>query len=606
MKSQLHNRKIFRNLRLKQFQAVALGMAMASFSMFSTHLNAQGTWTKITAAAPDPNFGVMLLLSDGTVMAKSSAGSTDGYGKIWDRLTPDSHGSYVNGTWSKTSIAPMINSRLYFSSQVLQDGRVYVAGGEYGSGNSKAETYDPLTNVWTATPNPGHVFSDANSEILPDGRVLNALVEGSLRGNLIYNPATNTFINGASCLGIHNESTWVKLPDGSILMVDRQSTSSERYIPSLNTWVSDATLPVSLYDPYGLECGGGVLLPDGRAFFIGSTGATAYYTPSGTNSPGTWAAGPTIPNSLGAPDAAAAMMVNGHVLMAVSPKPTSANHFPTPTYFAEFNPLTNKYKPLTAPAGGNSVNISCYLTNMVCLPDGTILYGQQSSNSYYVYTPSGAVVSSGKPTISSIVKDGTGSSYTITGTQFNGISEGATYGDDFQMNTNYPVIRLTSGTNVYYARTFNWSSTGVKTGSLPTTAQFTLPAGLPAGTYSLVVTANGIASNAVSFTPASPAASSYIAESATSNDNTLVVVELNAYPNPAKDQTTIYFTTTHSTNVSIKVYDVNGKETKALLNATLAKGDHTLPLNTSSFSKGIYFIKMVTDSGIKNQKLIVQ
>ncbi|NOU08308.1 MAG: M48 family metalloprotease, partial [Hyphomicrobiaceae bacterium] len=41
-------------------------------------------------------------------------------------------------------------------------------------------------------------------------------------------------------------------------------------------------------------------------------------------------------------------------------------------------------------------------------------------------------------------------------------TEGAAYGDDWQMSTNYPLVRLTSGGGtVYYARTFNWSSTGV-------------------------------------------------------------------------------------------------------------------------------------------------
>src|SRR5262249_24322655 len=54
--------------------------------------------------------------------------------------------------------------------------------------------------------------------------------------------------------------------------------------------------------------------------------------------------------------------------------------------------------------------------------------------------------------------------------------------------------------NVYYARTSNWSSTGIATGSTPVSTQFVLPSGLPAGTFSLSVIANGIASAPVSFT----------------------------------------------------------------------------------------------------------
>jgi len=459
---------------------------------------AQGAWTPVATVAPHPNGGVMLLLSDGTVMAKTGSGGGS-IGNLWDRLTPNASGSYANGTW--TTLPAMIDTRLYFSSQVLKDGRVFVAGGEYGTGGAKGETYNPLTNSWTAAPASGHYFSDANSEILPDGRVLEALVEGSLTGTLIYNPVTNTWSNGPTCLGIHNESVWVKLPDNSILFVNRNTTSSERYIPASNQWVNDGTVPVALYDPYGLETGSAFLLPDGRAWFIGSPGTTAYYTPSGTTSPGTWAAGPTIPGGQGCPDAAAAMMVNGKILCAVSPAPSSFGVFQSPTAYYEFNYLTNTFTQIHAPSGGYTVNQPCYYTGMLDLPDGTVLYADQYSSQYYVYTPDGTPLAAGKPTISNITQNSC-TSFTITGTQFNGISEGASYGDDWQMNTNYPIIRLTNGSNVYYARTLNWNSTGVRRGNLADTTQFTLPSGLPLATYSLVVTANGIASDPVSFFPA--------------------------------------------------------------------------------------------------------
>ncbi len=69
------------------------------------------------------------------------------------------------------------------------------------------------------------------------------------------------------------------------------------------------------------------------------------------------------------------------------------------------------------------------------------------------------------------------------------------------MATNYPIVELKDecGQSLL-RRTFNWSSTGVATGSMPVTTDFTLPAGLPLGTYSLTVIANGIASDPVSFT----------------------------------------------------------------------------------------------------------
>lgn len=55
---------------------------------------------------------------------------------------------------------------------------------------------------------------------------------------------------------------------------------------------------------------------------------------------------------------------------------------------------------------------------------------------------------------------------------------------------------------MYYARTFNFGSLDVATESTPVLADFALATGLPSGSFSLVAVANGIASGAVSFTPA--------------------------------------------------------------------------------------------------------
>ena len=450
---------------------------------------AQGTWTPLVRTAPHGNAGVMILMTDGTVLCKSSSGG--GQGTVFDKLTPDASGSYVNGTW--TSIAAMHDDRLYFSSQVLADGRLYVAGGEYGAGGSKSEVYNPVTNTWTMCPQIvfSHIISDANSEILPNGKVLQSLVDtGATRLNYLWNPATNTYTPTGSTLRTNNEAMWLKLPDSSILFIDNYGMTSERYIPSTGTWVNDGIVPVNLYDPYGSEAGAAFMLPDGRAFFIGSTATSAYYTPSGTTAPGTWTAGPGVPG-MGAPDAASAMMPNGKILEALSPVARADNHFPDSTYFYEFDYLTNTYTPVLTPTGTAFLNQACYITNMLDLPDGTVLFANQGSNRYYEYVPGSAPLAAGKPTINNIIEN-TCDSFTITGTLFNGISEGAGYGDDWQMESNYPIVRLTSGTNVYYAKTTFWNRIGaVMTGTLPDTTQFKLPATVPNGTYNVQVVANG-------------------------------------------------------------------------------------------------------------------
>src|SRR5262249_28022169 len=288
----------------------------------------------------------LLLLSDGTVMA-ANAGDRN-----WFVLTPDVKGSYINGTWK--TIAPMQDMRLYYSSQVLQDGRVFIAGGEYGTGKTTAEVYDPLSNRWTYTPLAWQSFSDSISEILPDGSVLIAPVGPVPSGTtIIYNPTSNSWLPGGKLFrgSYQDEASWVKLPDDSILTIDPFGTNSERYLPGSNTWINDSSVPVALYDPYGGELGAAFLLADGRAFFLGSSGHTAFYTPTPTPAPGTWARGPDFPNGQGTPDAPAAMMVNGKILCVTSPAPTSSNHFPTPASFYEFDPSSNSFTNVPFPAG---------------------------------------------------------------------------------------------------------------------------------------------------------------------------------------------------------------------------------------------------------------
>jgi hypothetical protein len=467
------------------------------------------TWIRLTRDAPGP-VNLLLLLSDGTVMAANNENTA--VHSNWYRLWPDAQGSYVNGAW--TTLASMHATRLYYASQVLRDGRVFVAGGEFGSGGPYAEVYDPLTDTWTdITPPPplwdpaNDNFDDCNSEVLPDGSVLLMPVRPHTAGvGLRYNPATNVWSNAGPLVhaSFQDEASWVKLPDNSILTIDPFKTRSERYIPATNTWIEDGTLPVPLYDPYGHELGAGTLLPSGNAFFLGATGYTAVYTPSGSTAPGVWTAGPMIPEGQGTPDAPAAMLPNGRILCSVSPAPSGDDHFPSPTRFYEYDWQSNAFAPVAAPDGASDPG-PCYTGTMLVLPDGNVLFSHMGTG-VYEYQPADGPLAAAKPVVLRVSPNADGS-YHLTGTGLNGICEGAWYGDDLQMNTNYPLVRLTptptrgDGSAVYYARTFNWSSTGVRTGSQVTSTEFVPPASLPEGTYSLVVIANGIASDAACLAP---------------------------------------------------------------------------------------------------------
>ena len=106
-------------------------------------------------------------------------------------------------------------------------------------------------------------------------------------------------------------------------------------------------------------------------------------------------------------------------------------------------------------------------TIKIVLPTGQVLFTHQTTD-VNIYTPLGTPNAAWAPTITSVPSSlSLGSTYTISGTQFNGLTQGAYYGDDRQSATNYPLVRITNNatSHVFYARTHGHSSMGVATGS---------------------------------------------------------------------------------------------------------------------------------------------
>ena len=148
------------------------------------------------------------------------------------------------------------------------------------------------------------------------------------------------------------------------------------------------------------------------------------------------------------------------------------------------------------PVGAN-LTPGAYPKRFLTLPTGQVLFSDASSQAW-IYTPDGAASPQYKPVVNSIVYNGAGI-FTLTGKQLNGQSAGAAYGDDDQMDTNYPIVRFvaTDGSGkVFYAKTTNWSSVTVDGGiTSPQTVTVTLnPAMTTPGNYAMIVGGAGIAS----------------------------------------------------------------------------------------------------------------
>lgn len=458
-----------------------------------------------------------LLLTDGTVIVHDATAAD------WWRLTPDSNGSYVNGTWSQIASLPSGYAPTWFASQVLPDGRVIINGGEYNFGSAVwtnlGAIYDPIANAWTSVSPPVNwtTIGDAQSTLLANGTYMLANCCQTANGGglqALWNGGSSWTSTGSGKFDENDEEGWTLLPDGNVLTVDAYvdtgtcGTHSEIYNSATGAWSSAGSTIQQLPDCNSsfpsYEMGPQVLRPDGTVVAFGGTTTGTAHTAIFNASNGSWSAGPNLPILSSVPytlaDAPAALEPSGTILFAASPGNwTSSEEFPTPAHFFEFGP-TNAITQVADTADAGSV--SSYCVNFLVLPTGQILATDACAADIEIYTPTGTYNSSWAPVVSSVPTSlSAGSSYQLTGVQLNGLSQGAAYGDDAQASTNYPLIRITNNStgHVFYARTFSHSNSSIAPDQSSAT-MFTVPSNIEAGSGALVVVANGIPSQPVAVT----------------------------------------------------------------------------------------------------------
>ena len=485
--------------------AIAVATLLLALSGCGSHTNNTFTTTpppaqnlKTLANQPPDGAGVGFLLTDGSVVFQGNKAFD------WFKLAPDQSGSYAKGTWSQIASLPAGYVPADFASSVLADGRLVILGGEYINSNfvlsNLGAIYDPVTNAWASlgAPSGWDYIGDSPSVVLPDGQFLVGRKVDMLMAAL--DPITLQWTAMASTgkSDFNAEEGWTLLPDGSVLTFDvKNAPNSERYIPSLAMWVTAGSTIVDLHSPtsvsgcltYGGGCyfppgevGPAILRPDGTVFATGSKsiagpGHTAIYTPPAVRTdPGSWTVGPDFPNNDNAGDSFAVLLPNGHVLV----EGNSGKLY-------EFDGTT-----LTANA---SVKPG---SSLLVLPTGEVIVG---GDTVQLYTPSGKPSAAWAPTITTFPATvARGSTYSISGTQFNGLSQAAAFGDEEETATNYPLVRITNQAtgHLFYARTHDHNTMAVATGSTLVSTSFDVPAVMETGPSSLAVVANGIASTGVS------------------------------------------------------------------------------------------------------------
>ncbi len=496
---------------LRMIGVVLLALVCCS-AVYAQEPFTPGTWTSVnTSNMPISYAGHMLLLTDGSVLINDLNCATAGR---WVRLIPDNTGNYATPTWAAGGVMPAGYGPLYFASAVMPTGEVIVMGGEYLACNptwsNLGAIYNPKSNKWTAVPSPTGwtTIGDAQSVILPNGEFMLANCCTTDEAILTsVSPITWT-PTGAGKADENDEEGWNLLPNGNVLTVDAYVGSydatgmnSEIYDTETGTWSSAGSTIVQLWDS-AATCGGesvasyevgpAVLRPDGTVFYTGANSCGAGHTAIYDSKTGTWTAGPNFPDNLDIADGPASILPDGNVLLDTSPL-----IYQVGAQFFEWDgsKLHHVPGPITASQD------SSYYGNMLVLPTGQVMYTDFSSE-IEIYTPAGKPCHGCAPTILSVASTLAHGSFknVATGTQFNGVSQGAFYGDDNQMVTNFPLVRITdSAGHVVYCRTYGWAG-GVATGSKLVDTLFDVPSSIALGPATLEVVANGIPSAPVAVT----------------------------------------------------------------------------------------------------------
>lgn len=77
------------------------------------------------------------------------------------------------------------------------------------------------------------------------------------------------------------------------------------------------------------------------------------------------------------------------------------------------------------------------------------------------------------------------------------------------------------------------------------------------------------------------------------------------FPNPFNPATTIRYTLPKSEFVTLKVYDILGREVATLVNERQMTGSYSVRFDASQISSGLYFYKITAGSFSKTQKMVV-
>ena len=89
-------------------------------------------------------------------------------------------------------------------------------------------------------------------------------------------------------------------------------------------------------------------------------------------------------------------------------------------------------------------------------------------------------------------------------------------------------------------------------------------------------------------------------------ENSVSDFNLSVFPNPASDYVNVKFTLQESSDVTVDLMDISGNKVANLISENGMKGDINKTFNVSSYSKGVYFLKIKDEKYSSLKKLIIE
>ena len=512
---------------------------------------AVGSWTQLVKQFDGQWSSYVALLTDGRVLMNATSTNQwytltpDVFGSYvngtWTRVA-DSHIGRLFGT------SFVLPSGLFFlcGAEYVDDPYEQEFKGP-SLARARCEQYDPVRDYWTELPDMPETVADSPATELGDGRIMNLAHDSS--SVFAFDPPHGLWSALASydTSAITSEGDCTLLPDSTVLC---GATDFARYVPTglgpssladqwmpagMTTTTASGTtvLPRDEFTPPGTgdrELGPMLLLHTGNVLLLGGSAHNGiFFPPVGTSTKcprrdetaasvcGSWQLVADSPSGYNHGDSPATVERDGTVLSVVTSDPKGSGQ-PNETdpdpgngriAFFEWNPAFEPCTPsnpscswrATTPPIPDGFHInSGNRIRMLNLPNGQILVAGFSPDKeehpplpapVFVYTPASTAKDSWVPTVDSVTPPSNGT-FILGGMQLNGLTEGASVGDDSKMNTNYPIVVLTDDFgHVYHARTLQVDQMAPRPG-VPGTCVFSLPQQIPNGTYHASVSANGV------------------------------------------------------------------------------------------------------------------